>query len=331
VTFDIVKLPKAELHCHLEGAAPPALVRKLADRHGMTLPDHLFNADNQFQWDNFIEFLNAYDMASAVIKTADDYADVTYEYLKSCALEGAIYVEVFSSPDHAAAAGMDYDTHLEGIVAGCIRAETNFGIIGRIIPTCVRHLGAARAKIVADQVANTPHPFVVGFGMGGDETHLTHKDFAPAYKIVSDAGLSTTVHAGEIQGAASVWAAISDLPVTRIGHGVRAIEDNFLVDELVKRNIHLEICPGSNIALSIFPDNQSHPLLKFKQAGVSFSLNSDDPPYFATSIGQEYNTAHSKFGLEAMELLDVTKTAIKASFVDETTKQKLLDKVHAYE
>ena len=331
MTFDLVKLPKAELHCHLEGTATPALVRKLARRHGMALPKNLFNVKDQFQWTDFLGFLNAYDMASSVIKTADDYSDVTYEYLKSCAAEGAIYIEVFSSPDHAAAAGMDYETHLDGIVQGCVRAEAEFGIIGRIIPTCVRHFGVERANAVADQVAKTPHPFVVGFGMGGDEAYLTLKDFAPAYKVVSDAGLATTVHAGEVLGAASVKDAINDLPITRIGHGVRAIEDAALVEELVRRNIHLEICPRSNIALSVYPDYQSHPLLALMGAGISFSLNSDDPPYFGTTIGHEYQVAHSEFGLSATQLLDVTRSALNAAFVDTATKQILLNKVDAYD
>ncbi len=330
MTFDVNKIPKAELHCHLEGAASPELIKRLALKNGIDLSAKLFDNDGNFQWNNFIEFLQAYDMASAAIITAADYADVVYEYLCQCAVEGAIYVELFSSSDHAAAAGLGYIDQLEGMINGIDRAEEEYGIIGRLIPTCVRHLGVDSAIAVADQVVNNLHPYVVGFGMGGDEAHLSLQDFAPAYKIVDDAGLATTVHAGEMQGAASVRDAINYLPVSRIGHGVNVIDDMALVDELIKRDIHLEICPGSNISLSVFDDYQSHPLLKLKAAGILFSLNSDDPPYFDTTIGKEYQNAHDQFNLGEQDLVQITKTAINAAFIDDIGKQKLLLKLSKY-
>ena len=314
---------KIELHCHLEGAAPPALVRRLADRNGIELPDGLFNDHGGFAWTNFLDFLNAYDLASSCICTPADYRDVMYEYLKSCAAEGAIYVEVFSSPDHAAATGISYAGHLEGIAQGIDDAEKDFGIIGRNIVTCVRHLGPERAKDVADAVVSEPHPYVVGFGMGGDENQFHIGEFAPAFDRVSQAGLPTTVHAGEVCGPESVRDALDTLPVTRIGHGVRSIEDSSLIDRIIKSGITLEVCTGSNLALGIYPNAEAHPLWDLMNAGCRIAFGSDDPPFFDTSIGAEYHRAENDFGLGPAEIAKINSNAVEAAFCDDATRQKL--------
>ncbi|MCZ4282676.1 adenosine deaminase [Kiloniella laminariae] len=320
---------KAEIHSHLEGTASPALVRKLASRHGMTLPDNLFTSDDNFRWTTFLEFLKAYDMASAVIRVPEDYRDVTYDYLKRCAAEDTLYVEVMSSPDHAAMAGMTYQDHLEGITRGITDATNDFGIEARIIVTCVRHLGPAQAEKVALQAVANPHPLVVGFGMGGDENAHHPSDFAKAFHIADEAGLQCNVHAGEMAGPESVIAALDHLPVKRIGHGVRSIEDPDLVKRLIDEEITLEVCPGSNIALGVFTSFNEHSFLKLQAAGVKVTLNSDDAPYFATSIGKEYLIAREHFKLSDDELLQLTRTSIENSFADQKTKLKLLARVQS--
>lgn len=317
-------LPKAELHLHLEGAASPDLVRRLAARHGMTLPADLFDARGDFAWTDFLHFLKVYDAASTVIRTAQDYRDVTYEYLKACAAEGAIYVELMSSPDHAAAAGLSYQGHLDGIVQGIEDARAETGIESRIIVTCVRHLGAERGVEVAKLAAKHQHPLVTGFGMGGDEAGFPPQLFEQAFRIAhEEAGLACNVHAGEAAGPDSVWAALA-LPVGRIGHGVRSIEDPRLVEELASRGTVLEVCPTSNIATRVYPDYAAHPLRRLMAAGVKVTLNSDDPPYFATTIGHEYAVAERHFGLDEAALRQMTRTALDAAFVDEPTRARLL-------
>ncbi len=320
-------LPKAELHCHLEGAAPPGLVRRLAARNGVRLPEALFTADGKFAWTNFSDFLDAYDMASSCLRTPRDYRDVTCRYLAACAAEGAVYVEVFSSPDHAAAMGLDYDGHIEGIVAGIDDAARNHGIVGRIIVTCIRHLGPERAVEIVRAMTAAPHPYVVGFGMAGDEAAYALADFVQAFAAAADAGFACTVHAGEMMGAASVREAIDRLPVARIGHGVRAAEDPALVDELARRGIVLEICPGSNFAIGLYDGYDSHPLPRLMAAGCRVTLNSDDPPYFGTSIGAEYARAAEGFGLSRKQLLAITRTAIEGAFADDATKAALLARI----
>lgn len=325
----IAMVPKAELHCHLEGAASPDLVRRLAQRHALELPAEIFDEDGNFAWSDFLHFLKVYDIASSVIRTPEDYRDVTYQYLMDCAAEGAIYVEVMSSPDHAAAVGMSYAAHLEGIVAGIEDAQRESGIESRIIVTCVRHLGPERGVEVARQVVAHPHRLVTGFGMGGDENSYTPRDFAPAFEIVHASGLPCTVHAGEVAGAQSVRDALDALPVQRLGHGVRAAEDPELVRELAEREVVLEVCPGSNIATGVYDTYSAHPLLALRDAGCRITLNSDDPPYFDTSIGREYDRASTIFGLDDNALRQVTLTAIDGAFTDVETKQKLREKAAA--
>lgn len=317
-------IPKAELHVHLEGTTPPDLVRRLGERNGITLPPAMFHDDGTFHWRDFIHFLEVYDAASSVIRTPEDYRDVTYEYLASCAAEGAVYVEVMSSPDHAAEAGMSYRDHLEGITAGITDAKRDHGIEGRLIVTCVRHFGVERAMEVARQVAANPSDITVGFGMGGDEAAWPPAQFADAFNYVAASGLPCTVHAGEWAGPDRIREALETLPIQRLGHGVRAIEDPTLVKEIVARGVTLEVCPGSNIATGMYKSLSDHPIRDLMSAGVDVTLNSDDPPYFATTVGNEYDKAESVIGLTPDQLRRITKTAITASFADPDTKARLL-------
>lgn len=321
-------LPKAELHCHIEGAMAPALAHAIAARNDVSLPASLFSEQGGgYAWRNFNEFLMAYDAAAGAMRTAEDYAELMYGYLAACAAEGAVYVEMFTSPDHAIAIGLGHAAQLAGLAAGIDRAAAEFDIVSRLIPCCLRHLGPDRALEVARLVAAEPHPYVVGFGMAGDELQHTPADFAPAFRVADKAGLACTVHAGEVAGPQSVRDAIAALPVRRVGHGVRAIEDPALVDELARRGIVLEVCPGSNLALGLYPDPASHPLRRLLEAGCRVTLNSDDPAFFATSIGNEYAMASSQMGLSASELLAITRTAIDAAFVDTDTRRALLARI----
>jgi adenosine deaminase len=321
-----VTIPKAELHVHLEGTAPPSLVRRLAERKGMKLPEGLFRDDDTFAWRDFLDFLDTYDMAASVIRTAEDYRDVTYEYLAGCAREGAIYVELLASPGHADLVGLTDAEHFGGIAAGIDDARRDFGIESRIVAIVVRNHGVESAEAIARRLAEDRHPYVVGFNMGGDEAGYPPEPFLTAYEIAANSGLGCTVHAGEHAGAESVRGALT-LPVTRISHGVRAIEDPALVAEIADRGTILEVCPTSNVATGVFPDYDSHPLGALRAAGVRVTLNSDDPPYFGCSIGSEYALARERLGVEEEELLEMTRTAVEGAFAENGLKRALLDRI----
>lgn len=316
-------IAKAELHVHIEGTAPPHLVRRIAERNGLRVPDGVFAAPDRFAWRDFLDFLQTYDMAASVIRTAEDYRDIAYAYLSACAAEGAIYVELTASPDHAALVGLSDAEHLEGIAAGIDAARAAHGIEARILLTCIRNFGVEQALRVARHAAERPHPYVVGFQMAGDEAGYPPGPFAEAYAIAAAAGLGCSVHAGEWAGADSVRAAL-ELPVTRIGHGVRAIEDPALVAEIAERRIVLECCPTSNVVLGVFDSYDAHPLPALRAAGVRVTLASDDPPYFGASVGGEYAVARERFGWDDAELRAVTRTAIEASFAEPELRATLL-------
>jgi adenosine deaminase len=311
---------KAELHCHLEGSISPPLAIELARRNGTSLPAGLMRADGSYEWRDFLGFLAAYDGVCSALRTPADFSDVIYTYLAGAAAQGAIYVEMFCSPERPTMLDMPYTAWLEALAGGIDRAQRAFGITGRIVAICIRHLGPDRALAMAQKVVAHPHPYLVGFGMGGDEAKFKPIDFAPAYRLMHEKGYGCTVHAGEVVGPESVWDAIEHLPVTRIGHGVRSAEDPRLLDELARRGTVLEVCPGSNIALGIYPDRAAHPLHKLIDAGVRVTLNSDDPPFFHTTLGDEYDKA----GLGDEALRRITRTAIEASFADHETKARLL-------
>jgi adenosine deaminase len=314
-------IPKAELHVHLEGTAPPDLIRRIAQRNGLPVPDGLFDGDERFVYSDFLDFLRAYDDAASVIRTGEDYRDITYEYLCACAEQGAIYVELTASPDHAALVGLSDEEHLDGIARGIDDARAH-GIEGRILISAVRNFGVEQALRVARHAAERPHPYVVGFSMAGDEQNFPAQLFAEPYAIAADAGLGCTMHAGEWAGPDSVRAAL-ELPITRISHGVRAIEDPVLVDELTQRGITLECCPTSNVVLGVFASYEEHPLRRLADAGVRITLGSDDPPYFGASIGGEYDIAQQRLGFDEAGLKAITATAIDAAFCDDSVKTEL--------
>jgi adenosine deaminase len=319
-------VPKVELHVHLEGTAPPDLIRRLAERNGLPVPEGTFAAPDRFAYTDFLDFLNTYDKAASVIRTGEDYRDISYEYLVRCAAQGAIYVELTASPDHAKLVGLSDEEHLDGIARGIDDARAESGIEGRILISCVRNFGVEPALRVARYAAERPHPYVVGFSMAGDEENYPPAAYAEAFEIAADAGLGCTVHAGEWAGPESVRGGL-ELPVSRIGHGVRSIEDPALVEELAERGTVLEVCPTSNVVLGIYPTYTEHPLPQLRDAGVQVTLGSDDPPYFGATIGGEYELCADHYGFDDETLRGITRTAIEAAFCEETLKERLMQTV----
>lgn len=316
---------KAELHCHIEGAAAPELVEAQARKYGKDVSH--FIKDGSFVWHDFTSFLKAYDEAADLFRSEEDYARLAEHYLTSIARDGAIYSEVFTSPDHAEAAGLSPKAYTDALGEGMARAKAKTGIEGRMIVTGVRHVGVESIEKAARFAAKCGHPLVTGFGVAGDERMGTMEDYVRAFEIAREAGLGITVHAGEFGGPQSVRDALDHIRPARIGHGVRAIEDPDLVQRIVDEGVVLEVCPASNIELKVYPSFAEHPFVKLRAAGCKVTLNSDDPPYFWTSLKREYEIGRDAFGLSDKDLTALTRTAIEAAFCDRKTKQALLAKV----
>jgi adenosine deaminase len=321
-------IAKAELHVHLEGTATPELVARIAKRNGVALPDGMLAEDGRFHYTNFLHFLETYDLAASVIRTAEDYRDITYEYLASVAADGGIYVELTASPDHARLVGLTDEEHFSGIAAGIDDARRDHGIEARILLSGVRNFGPEQVTRVARQAAERPHPYVVGFALAGDE-RVPPSDFAEAFAVAAGAGLGCTVHSGEWQGPDSIREALK-LPVTRLDHGVRSIEDPLLVREIAERGITLNTCPTSNVVLGVYPSLAAHPLPHLRAAGVHVTLGSDDPPYFGATLGGEYAVCSAQFGWDDQALREVTIAALEAAFCDEPLRATLLARAGAH-
>jgi adenosine deaminase len=316
-----VNVLKAELHCHVEGAAPPALTLAQAEKYG--IDSRSFVRNGAYVWDDFTSFIACYDFVASVFLTQEDYADLAEAYLCELAGVNTIYSELFVSPDHGEAVGLSAEAYIEGLAAGIERAREKTGIECRMVIIGERHLGPENVLRRAKWLANYSHPLVTGFNMAGEERMNRVADYAPAFQIAKDAGYGITIHAGELCGAFSVTDALDHVGPSRIGHGVRAIEDADLVKRLADLGTVLEVCPASNIALQVFPDHDSHPLRQLTDAGVRVCINSDDPPFFHTSLAQDYEIV-ANMGFDKAEINAMTRTAIEAAFVDEATRSRLL-------
>ena len=328
-------IPKAELHVHINGTIRYELLRELADRNGIELDDVYFDHEGNRNWISYADFHEAYSAGSAVVKNPQDFADVAYDYLRRCHEQGAVYVELMASPDKSKRGGAGFDENLKGIIDGIERAKEEFGIESRIILTAKRHRDPSDAwKMLREAKKSLQDPrvrhHVTGFGMAGDEQVHQAVEFRDAFKFAKDElGLHTTVHAGEALGAESVAEVVNHLNIERIGHGVRAIDDPDLIQELVERQIVLEVCLRSNIELEVYPDYASHPFNKLRDAGVIVTVNSDDPDVWNRpgSIAEEYALAEEHFGMTPSEQLKMTRDAVKAGFMDDVTKRRLIKRI----
>lgn len=316
---------KAELHCHIEGAAPPALTQSQAEKYGVDWRG--FIRDGAYVWEDFTSFIACYDHVASVFRTAEDYAILAEAYLSELAAADTIYSELFVSPDHGEAVGLPPDDYIGGLAAGMLAAREETGIESRMIIIGERHLGPENVLARARWLAGFSHPLVTGFNMAGEERMNRVADYIRAFDIARDAGYGITIHAGELCGAFSVADALDLVRPARIGHGVRAIEDPDLVKRLADLGTVLEVCPGSNISLGIFDKFETHPMRRLADAGVRVTLSSDDPPFFHTSLQREYDIASSVMGFSDAEIDRMTRTAIEAAFVDEDTRQRLFQRL----
>lgn len=315
--------PKIELHLHLEGAAPPAFIRGLASEKNVDLSG-IFDEKGAYKYKDFWDFLKVYEAATSVLQTPDDFARLTTAVLEESVASGVVYSETFLSPDFCGGRDIGaWKEYLAAIKEAADAAEAGHGIILRGIITCIRHFGPDKARETALCAAETAGDWIVGFGIAGDETAGEPNDFSWSFDCAREAGLRLTAHAGEWGGPESVRAVVEDLGVERVGHGVRAIEDFALVDRLAEDGIVLEVCPGSNVVLGVYPDWRSHPIHQLRERGVKVTVSTDDPPFFHTTMNNEYDRLADAFDWDDGVFDDIAQTSIAAAFCDENTKEKL--------
>ncbi|WP_300519384.1 adenosine deaminase [Aliiroseovarius sp.] len=319
--------PKIELHLHLEGAAPPALIKQLAFEKKLDI-SNIFTPDGQYDYRDFWHFLEVYEAATSVLTGPEEFKRLTAAVLEESAAHGVIYTEAFLSPDFCGGRDVGaWREYLHAIREAADEAHAAHGITLRGIITPIRHFGGDVARETARCAQETAGDFITGFGIGGDEKAGHLKDFAYAFDMAREAGLRLTAHAGEWCGPEEVRAALDHLRVARIGHGVRSIEDAALVERLAQEQIVLEVCPGSNVFLGAYPRLAAHPIERLRAEGVKVTVSTDDPPFFRTTMTREYEDLERVFGWDAERFTQVNLVAAEAAFCDDETRAALRDRL----
>ena len=318
------RMPKVELHVHLEGSILPRTLLKLAQRNHVSLPaDYEAGLAELYKFRTFDQFLESYIMITNCLRTVDDYRLIAYEYGSECARQNIRYAEVtFTILTNTRLTNLSWQEILQGLNAGREQAHADFGVWWQWIFDIVRNLPDTQEPVL-DIVLAAREFGVIALGLGGSEAGFPHELFVDTFERAKSKNLHRVPHAGEISGPQSVWSAIKLLHAERIGHGVRSIEDPTLIEYLKSNRIPLEICPTSNICLKVYPDYAHHPLRQLWDAGLVLTIGSDDPPMFGTDLNNEYQVLVKEFDFTQPELERISLNAIQASFLSQGEKRKL--------
>ena len=331
----IRRLPKAELHLHLEGTILPSTLVELSARHDAR-PLTLAEAEALYRFDDFSGFMEAFKAVTGRLTSAEDYELAAWRMMEHLAAEGVVHAEVFVSVgvfyhwnDDTAAA---FDPVFAALERARQRSERELGLSLYWIFDAVRHFTVEEAGRVFSKAAELrpAHPSIIGIGMGGDERRTGSEPFRALYAQAAQAGLRLTNHAGETTGPEAIWEALS-LGSERLGHALSAIQDAALVQELKTRSVPLELCPTSNVRTGVCPSVAEHPLRKYFDAGLLVTLNSDDPAFFGSDVANEYLLAHTEQGFTRDELRQLAANSIRASFLPEEAKAAWLARINATE
>ncbi len=324
------RVPKVELHVHLEGSILPQTLLTLAERNRVELPAATpEDLREWFTFRDFAHFIEIYVAITRCLKHAEDYELLVYDVGKELARQNVKYAEMTFSAGTHHALGIADETFLRGLSAGRARVLADFGVRIGWVFDIVRDAPMERAEYTTGIAIDYKDEGVVALGIGGMEKGYPASEFAAFFERARAAGLHSDPHAGEHVGPSSVWEAVRDLHAERIGHGVRSIEDPALVEYLAEHRIPLEINPTSNIRLGVYPDYASHPLRRLHDAGVIVTVNTDDPPMFNTTLNQEVELLHSAFGFEVETINEILLNAARHSFLPVEEKKVLVDEMIA--
>jgi aminodeoxyfutalosine deaminase len=325
----ISRLPKAELHLHLEGSVDPATLSELSRRHNTPLPAqenrYGHNPDSGkelseddvralYRYKDFVGFLMAFKAVTERLRTPEDYELITYRLMQKLKTQNVAYAEVYVSVGVIFWRGQEFDGIFEGLERGRQRGERDFGVSLYWIFDAVRHFGVEAAAKVFDKAAELRERNVIGIGIGGDERRGPAEWFSELYAKAAERGLRRTAHAGESMGPESIWSALRDLKAERIGHGLTAIQDPALMDYLAEHQVPIEICLSSNLRTGCCGALADHPLPKYIERGLLVTLNTDDPEMFETTLNGEYELAAQQCGLSNEQLRKLAENSRKAAF-----------------
>ncbi|CAN5722125.1 adenosine deaminase [soil metagenome] len=325
----IQKLPKVELHLHIEGSLEPEMMFSLAAKHGVALPYASVAAVRAaYNFHDLQSFLDLYYAGCAVLRDRRDFYALAMAYFTRAHADNVVHAELFFDPQSHTDRGIAMDVVIGGLRDAMEDAHKRYGMTSNLILCFLRHLSEEAAQKTLDEAV----PFLgelTGVGLDSGERGNPPEKFARVFATARSLGLHAVAHAGEEGPAAYISTALDVLKVERIDHGVRCTEDPALVERLVREQIALTVCPLSNLKLCVVKDLKDHNFATLLRKGVAVTINSDDPAYFGGYIGENYRATAEALDLTAAELTQVAENAARASFLAEPAKTALLERIRS--
>ena len=321
------RMPKAELHIHIEGSLEPELIFALAQRNGIAIPyssvDELRRA---YAFTNLQSFLDIYYAGASVLLKEQDFYDMARAYFVKAAEDNVVHTELFFDPQTHIARGVSVETVINGLHRACVDAKAELGLSASLIMCFLRHLSEEDAFETLEQAL----PFrdkIIGIGLDSGEVGNPPEKFARVFARCRELGFHLVAHAGEEGPPAYVWTALDLLKVERIDHGVQSVKDAALMARLAKDRIALTVCPLSNLKLCVFPDLASHNLRRLLDAGLAATVNSDDPAYFGGYMNDNFTQTFAATGLTSQHAYTLARNSFEASFIDAATRQRFIGRL----
>lgn len=323
-------MPKAELHLHIEGSFEPQLMFDIAKRNHISIPfASVSEIEEAYAFDCLQDFLDIYYQGAQVLIHEQDFYDLTYSYLKKCADQNVRHTEIMFDPQTHTERGVAFATVINGIYNACRDAKENLGVSSLLIMSYLRHLPEVDAFKTLEQSL----PFknlIKAVGLDSSEKGNPPSKFEKVFKASVKEGYVALAHAGEEGDAEYVWEAINLLKIKRIDHGNNSLRDPKLVDEIIKRDMALTVCPLSNKALQVVPDLKNHPLKKMMDMGLKVTVNSDDPAYFGGQVNQNFIEIQQALDLSKKDIYELARNSFSYSLLDENDKRRYLEEVDNY-
>lgn len=325
----IARLPKAELHLHIEGSFEPEMMMALAERNKIEIPfKTLDEAKAAYDFNNLQEFLDLYYQGMNVLRTEQDFHDMTFAYLKRAKEDNVVHVEMFFDPQAHTERGVSFGTVADGIISALKRGEEELGITSELIMSFLRHLSEEDGFAMLEESAPW-HKHFVGVGLDSSEIGHPPSKFQNLFARCRELGFKLCLHAGEEGPPEYVREALLDIGADRIDHGNRAMEDTALIEVLRDTQTPLTNCPLSNLSLCVLDDLRKSPVKRQLEEGLHVCVNSDDPAYFGGYIGQNYEAITEALDLSAEQIIQLARNSFTGSFLPETQKAKHLARIDA--
>ena len=324
----IKKTPKIELHLHIEGTLEPEHMFELAKRNNISIPyKNIEEVKSAYNFQNLDSFLNVYYQGSKVLISEQDFFDLTWAYILKCKKDNIVHTEIFFDPQAHVDRGIDFNIVINGIYKALKKANKELNLTSKIIMCFLRHLDEESGFKILNQALKHKDK-IIGVGLDSSELENPPKKFEKLFRKAIEEGFLTVAHAGEEGPPEFIWDSINLLKVKRIDHGIQCLRDEKLVEELIKTQIPLTVCPLSNVKLCVFDRLENHNLKKMLNRGLRVMVNSDDPAYFGGYLNKNLIETQSALNLSIEEVKTLIINSFKSSFLDDVQKNEWIAKIN---